>query len=48
MDAPLDDFLNDDAPATESFGNLIAGYLVIATIVLLPYVVACLLYRATW
>ncbi len=48
MDAPLDDFLDDDAPAIESFGSLIVGYLVIATIVLLPYLAAYALYRATW
>ena len=49
MDAPLDDFSYDDGgPTTESFGSLIVGYLVIATIVLLPYLAAYAIYQRTW
>lgn len=49
MDAQLDDLLQGDGElAIESFGSLIAGYLVIATMVLLPYLAAYALYRMTW
>lgn len=49
MDAPLDEFAQGDGDhAIESLGNMIAGYLVIATIVMLPYIAAFALYRMYW
>lgn len=49
MDAPLDDLMTGDGDlAIESLGRAIAGYLVIAMIVILPYLAAFALHRALW
>lgn len=49
MDVTFSDLEQGDGDlAIESFGSLVVGYLVIATIVLLPYLAAYSLYRMTW
>ena len=49
MDALLDEFTQGDGDhAIESTASMIAGYLVVATIVMLPYIAAFALYRMYW